>query len=512
MKKSLISFCLLVSALTLSAQNGELKSDFDFSKFPEVSFTWHEYNPITVSSAKFSLKENGEEVPLSVTLCDKDAAWLDQVHRSIVFLWEDMGCNSTMFSITQNILLDYANHIADDSEDEYMVATFNRQTHGQDVLNIRTNGFIRSSRKFAEAVQHTTHSTATYSEETNKSDVFQALNEALAKLHQRDNEVKSIILFTAGRPLESSATTSVVMVQQLALKYHIPIYVVQYTRSYGKSVKLEALANDTYGNNFVLDDAYSNVNIHNGSVKLRYWDTNLKKLWRGNDYQITFTSTAPRNQQSTKLDLDVNGNPYTIQMPAVGYTFGSWIKYHIWQSCLILLGLLIAIALIVFFSVKKSKKTTQEMNRLREEQEKANELAQQHANRIAQMQEESRKAQIETLKAKAQQEEDELLNLMHSKNLYPHLQYETVDGERVVYEIRKVVTFIGRDTAADMPINNKTVSRKHARIVFNGVNFTIEDLKSTNGTIVGGVPVSTPQILHDHDIINLGSALITYYL
>jgi len=71
---------------------------------------------------------------------------------------------------------------------------------------------------------------------------------------------------------------------------------------------------------------------------------------------------------------------------------------------------------------------------------------------------------------------------------------------------------IGRDTACDLCINNLAASSRHARI-FKGPDdrYAIEDMNSTNGTIVNGKGVMT-KILDNHDEIKIGKhTLIVIY-
>jgi len=45
---------------------------------------------------------------------------------------------------------------------------------------------------------------------------------------------------------------------------------------------------------------------------------------------------------------------------------------------------------------------------------------------------------------------------------------------------------IGRDSSSGVAINDAEISRKHARLTFQGGKYVIEDLGSTNGTFVNG--------------------------
>ena len=50
---------------------------------------------------------------------------------------------------------------------------------------------------------------------------------------------------------------------------------------------------------------------------------------------------------------------------------------------------------------------------------------------------------------------------------------------------------VGRDAEVDLVLSDGIVSRRHARLTTGDDGLWIEDLKSTNGTFVNGVKVST---------------------
>lgn len=63
---------------------------------------------------------------------------------------------------------------------------------------------------------------------------------------------------------------------------------------------------------------------------------------------------------------------------------------------------------------------------------------------------------------------------------------------------------IGRDVTSSFVISDPEVSRRHARVYLQGANYVIEDLGSTNGTIVSGQRLSSPYILRPGEMITLG--------
>jgi len=80
----------------------------------------------------------------------------------------------------------------------------------------------------------------------------------------------------------------------------------------------------------------------------------------------------------------------------------------------------------------------------------------------------------------------------------------SLDGS-VLNEIllAKERTTIGRRPHNDIQIDNLAVSGEHAAIVSIANDCILEDLGSTNGTLVNGAPVKK-HILRDNDVIELG--------
>ncbi len=72
------------------------------------------------------------------------------------------------------------------------------------------------------------------------------------------------------------------------------------------------------------------------------------------------------------------------------------------------------------------------------------------------------------------------------------------------------IYIIGRDVRVHVPVTDKYVSRRHARIFYRDGSWFIEDLDSSNGTIVNGENIKGkgPVRLNDGDEIIVGSTII----
>jgi pSer/pThr/pTyr-binding forkhead associated (FHA) protein len=64
---------------------------------------------------------------------------------------------------------------------------------------------------------------------------------------------------------------------------------------------------------------------------------------------------------------------------------------------------------------------------------------------------------------------------------------------------------IGRSPDADLVIADDFVSTLHAKVVASGTSAVVEDLGSTNGTLINGQPVTRPLEVRAGDVIELGS-------
>lgn len=70
---------------------------------------------------------------------------------------------------------------------------------------------------------------------------------------------------------------------------------------------------------------------------------------------------------------------------------------------------------------------------------------------------------------------------------------------------------IGRDSTNGVAINDSEVSRKHARLMFQGGKYVLEDLGSTNGTFVNGQRLAGPVVLKAGDVVSLGEQIVLMY-
>ena len=81
-------------------------------------------------------------------------------------------------------------------------------------------------------------------------------------------------------------------------------------------------------------------------------------------------------------------------------------------------------------------------------------------------------------------------------------------GQRIALGDRPVT--IGRMSECTVPLNDQNVSRRHAEIRPGRGAYVVNDLGSTNGTMVNGTRIAGEQRLADGDILSFGSTYVRF--
>ncbi len=96
---------------------------------------------------------------------------------------------------------------------------------------------------------------------------------------------------------------------------------------------------------------------------------------------------------------------------------------------------------------------------------------------------------------------------MSSYAIGAHLVWE--NGERPAFPLVKVITSLGRNEANDILLDDPKISSFHGNILNREDGFHLLDLKSRNGTLVNGSPI-TACALHDGDRIAFGDIMLRF--
>ena len=68
------------------------------------------------------------------------------------------------------------------------------------------------------------------------------------------------------------------------------------------------------------------------------------------------------------------------------------------------------------------------------------------------------------------------------------------------------LTSFGRSPSNSIPINDTFASNDHAVVALRSGRWWLEDRKSTNGTLLNGIPIDQAVIITDGDIISIGQS------
>jgi FHA domain len=79
-----------------------------------------------------------------------------------------------------------------------------------------------------------------------------------------------------------------------------------------------------------------------------------------------------------------------------------------------------------------------------------------------------------------------------------------IDGHTQAMQYSSSEIILGREQTCDYPINDQTVSSRHARLSFHHNQWWLEDLASTNGTYLNDQVITAPVVITHGDELRLG--------
>ncbi|MDR3261678.1 MAG: FHA domain-containing protein [Tannerella sp.] len=481
-----------------------LRGDFDLTSYPEVSFVWNEYNPDVKDSTQFILFSDSGKIPVGV----RNLSFNDTLPKAktILFLWEDLNhsLHAGQSLFTQTVIYHFLKDLSAGEQDKFNVGVFDRKGGndlGSSIHTWLSDGFTTDRQTLAEAVRTFSPKYDLFSRQEN-SELYLAIEEGISRLEKEPSDrVRAIVVFTAGSNLDNyGGRNSIDEARALALK--IPVHVVKYPiRGCEHCNNIDLICKTTFGQQIT----NNNDTVAFSLLKEAY--QNMAQRHAGQDYRITFASAFPRDGRQHTLRLSVNGKEYPLTFTAPRFSPKVWIKEHLPGAILIGVGLLFVIALLIILTVRRIKKRRKKILDMEAKQQATQQEAE--TNRRTLENYRQQKGEEERL-AKENEQQQYFSKLMQIKNMFPRLQY-SVDGVSQTCTVHKPETTIGRNNDNDLILTSDSVSRHHARLVFNGAGFEIRDLDSANKVIVNGA-FTERAALTNGDIIGLGEVVIYFYV
>jgi pSer/pThr/pTyr-binding forkhead associated (FHA) protein/Flp pilus assembly protein TadD len=102
-------------------------------------------------------------------------------------------------------------------------------------------------------------------------------------------------------------------------------------------------------------------------------------------------------------------------------------------------------------------------------------------------------------------EDDGKTKITPSAQITAELIFKPGEANHELFVVTKAETLIGRGQDCDIILADKKASRKNTLIRRAGLQFTIKDLESVNGTVLNGVTITTAELTGD-DTIQIGDA------
>ena len=118
----------------------------------------------------------------------------------------------------------------------------------------------------------------------------------------------------------------------------------------------------------------------------------------------------------------------------------------------------------------------------------------------------------EAAKRKKEKEEQDAVKVqeMSARGNLPWFTFD-FNGTSGSIEMNAPEFSFGRGKDVSYTLNHKTISRNHFVVSFDNGSYSIQDLGSSNGTLVNGVKVSQSKLNHG-DVIGVGEILLTFHI
>lgn len=79
------------------------------------------------------------------------------------------------------------------------------------------------------------------------------------------------------------------------------------------------------------------------------------------------------------------------------------------------------------------------------------------------------------------------------------------------YYLKQKGCMIGRDPECAIHLEDRSVSKEHARVYMTAKGWAVEDLGSSNGTRLNGRVLHQPQLIFDEDRLTFGAVTVIFY-
>lgn len=502
--------------------NLEVLGEPDNDDYPDITFELKHRYPEKLKKDAFQLFEDSKSINFEFKHLGSNKA---DKNKTILIIWEDMVHNSHAGQKQfYRYILNQSLPLIINKGDKIQIAAFDRIRDGQSVLRrLLAEGYTDNTTDILDAVNAYKSKNDSWSQKKG-SDLYHAINEGLNDLidnHLDENPV--LVVFSAGYNNEYSNEKTYERSIRLAREKNIPIYSIQYF--VWEHRLLTSLATDTYG-----QDIFTNNKDLAKDAFIEYMNNALVRM-QGQNYEFSFTSSAPADGDAHYIELKAKNAPNKIKIP-----FNA--TFNIFQffksnpiTAFLTLFVIVLIVIIVYMQIKKvkqkqeaikhefeekSSKMSANIINLEQDKERAQQDIKQQKSEIERIRSENRQkeqqAEAERRKKDEAERQKAVFEMMLRNGRLPYLIYND-NGNNKKYEINKPEIIFGREHPSHYLINEKTVSSSHFKISFHTSdrNYYIQDLGSSNKTILNGQVVQQSTIITNGSHIQAGKAEFMFY-
>lgn len=518
MKRYSLLALFLWSAGALWAQISEIKIDsLNTGKFPNLSGLLWARDPEGFDTSRVSFEENGQKI--DVHFKGQRPLKLTAKSKRIVFLVTN-GPDVYDFVANQEILkraLDQG--IVKDGDmvdlvgfnctrrDGKVLISFEGQFDFTDDADVLKNRI--------DAMKYMTRSVCVNCG-SRLSEINYAVEEVLVALEKQPSSLPTAIIVVGDNNGQRRAASTLPPGMR-ARQLDVAIYGTAFPSPMASSIgSTDELAPETYGKFYKTDDpdeAIGNIMDAAGQIIPRsegvYFDFLYKSTFEKDGIAHTIDIIYPKK----------NGDRYTIHAPNL--TLLEWIKKNVLISVLILVFFLLLVVVIVLLMVQQKKmaairraENVRRMEDLEGKQRQSKAEIEEDRRQIDQMRRDQERKQQEAdrkqMDEQTRRDEERLIIKMKERGNFPWFEY-FVDGKGGTWQMTRPSIIVGRQDGCNWLVPNGTVSRKHFKVSFNGSEYSLEDLGSSNGVVVNGRKVSRCR-LQSSDVIEFGNVRATFHI
>tara|TARA_B110000003_G_scaffold232922_1_gene235977 strand:- start:514 stop:2103 length:1590 start_codon:yes stop_codon:yes gene_type:complete len=528
MKKLFLLIAVFVFSFSSYSQIKFYNDSTSVVNFPEISFQINDRDPGLKIKSDFILRERLDQLEVIDSFSFihlKDSLTYSNENKCILVMIETLGHSNRyeQLNTSLNAINSSLSRFINKGDKVKLVwfALRNAETKVLNDINPKFTDSINEIKSYLNKFRLPDN------DFTNKyvSSITGALIEGVDVLDKFDSSLpKSIILISEERN-NSYAQVSTTSAIAKAREKGVVINTIKYNRFKDEQFSIPTLSQGTYGERFVLSQSLGNqrVNdkkkseIENRVVQI---SKNLVKRSKGNNYEFSFlTKNDIKNGKNYDIQVEVTDSE---QLEELSYKApGNWVVAQFQKNLILSIFvsiILIALILILVLKIYKSykEKALARENEILDQRKKTEhqqvEIDKQN-NEIDRIKnEESERQRIEAEKKK-KEAESELIKKMLQNGNFPILKVIEGDNSKT-YEVNKPSFTVGRSSNNDLTINNPHISGNHFTIYFDGNNYYLKDVGSTNGTLVNGIIYkggSGSINLNDGDIIEVTEITIVFY-